>query len=366
MRKEVLITLKRRRFCIPYSRMYSKIVRERLRIPRTHSKAGTNTHGVKIPELQGARASFNRTNRWRWSPKRFLVDSRWLHASSSHWTSRSTQCAGGRDIPYPTDFFFDVTRSTLTLIWTSCKKSALMIAGMSMRTEVCQMTGFTKFTLLKEEPPIGYMWSGGTDKKFKRQRDQITCVQKCGPISAKQRKDEKDKNGANGKPKLENARKMRGIYFIGPEDEEHQEDQKCEEKVGSAAGSGQCRAEKKNPRRCRGSKDPTRQQMEPTLQKGHEDHIAGKGDNSMNHFYLVHEFILMQKRWKFGTQVQQWKKNGKSSRQSKLGSWISQEPEGGCSGSTKKQKQSPLCCIDGLVWPQECGVLEPKFQRVQK
>ena len=33
-----------------------------------------------------------------------------------------------------------------------------------------------------------------------------------------------------------------------------------------------------------------------------------------------------------------------------------QEQEEGCSGSTKKQKQSPVCIIAGLVSPQECGV----------
>ena len=79
-----------------------------------------------------------------------------------------------------------------------------------------------------------------------------------------------------------------------------------------------CRKEK--PTSLSGSKDPTRQQMEPTLQKGHEDHIAGKGDNSMNHFYLVHEFIPMQKaikirdanaavekEWKKLETIQAWK-----------------------------------------------------------
>ena len=30
--------------------------------------------------------------------------------------------------------------------------------------------------------------------------------------------------------------------------------------------------------------------MEGTLHKGHEDHIAGKGMNSMNHYNLVHIF----------------------------------------------------------------------------
>ena len=33
-----------------------------------------------------------------------------------------------------------------------------------------------------------------------------------------------------------------------------------------------------------------------------------------------------------------------------------QEQKGGCSGSTKRQKESPLCYTDGLMSPQKCGV----------
>ena len=38
-----------------------------------------------------------------------------------------------------------------------------MIIGISMGLETCQILGqvFTQFTLLEEEPPDGYMWSGG-------------------------------------------------------------------------------------------------------------------------------------------------------------------------------------------------------------
>ena len=43
------------------------------------------------------------------------------------------------------------------------------------------------------------------------------------------------------------------------------------------------------------SHESTRQRMEPTLQKCHEDHIACKGYNSMNHEKLVHKFVPMQK-----------------------------------------------------------------------
>ena len=46
------------------------------------------------------RVSTDRNKRWRWSPERLLVDPRWLHLSSSQWTSSSTLCAEWRSIPY--------------------------------------------------------------------------------------------------------------------------------------------------------------------------------------------------------------------------------------------------------------------------
>ena len=39
--------------------------------------------------------------------------------------------------------------------------------------------------------------------------------------------------------------------------------------------------------------ESTRKRMEGTLPKGQEDHVAGKGTNSLNHYNLVHKFIPM-------------------------------------------------------------------------
>ena len=39
--------------------------------------------------------------------------------------------------------------------------------------------------------------------------------------------------------------------------------------------------------------ESTRKRMEGTLHKDHEDHIAGKGINSLSHYNLVHKFIPM-------------------------------------------------------------------------
>ena len=44
--------------------------------------------------------------------------------------------------------------------------------------------------------------------------------------------------------------------------------------------------------------ESTRMRMEESPPKHHEDHIAGKGDNSLQHYNLVHKFILMPEAMK--------------------------------------------------------------------
>ena len=44
--------------------------------------------------------------------------------------------------------------------------------------------------------------------------------------------------------------------------------------------------------------ESTRLRMEDSLPKNHEDHIAGKGDNSLQHYNLVHKFNLMLRAMK--------------------------------------------------------------------
>ena len=39
--------------------------------------------------------------------------------------------------------------------------------------------------------------------------------------------------------------------------------------------------------------EPTRLRMGESLPNHHEDHIAGKGNNSLQHYNLVHKFIPM-------------------------------------------------------------------------
>ena len=105
---------------------------------------------------------------------------------------------------------------------------------------------------------------------------------------------------------LENARKLRGIYFIDPEDKEFKETiknarKKLETSVAPAmpckimknCGSGASNKIKTKLSCILEAEESARMRMGNSTPQHHENHIAGKGDNSLQHYNLVHKFILM-------------------------------------------------------------------------
>ena len=83
-------------------------------------------------------------------------------------------------------------------------------------------TRFTRFTILDEEPPDGrvYMVREAADKEANNIQARSLAarnMKKCQKqLNAK-------KKWAIEKPKLENARRLLGVYFIDPADEEFKE-----------------------------------------------------------------------------------------------------------------------------------------------
>ena len=79
---------------------------------------------------------------------------------------------------------------------------------MSIRTAMFQIRGrgFTKFTVLKQKTPKGFLWSGETDKNS---NDYVwpEVWTKIGKAAQNREKQE----WAKEKPKLDNARRLRGI-----------------------------------------------------------------------------------------------------------------------------------------------------------
>ena len=156
-------------------------------------------------------------------------------------------------------------------------------------------------------------------------------TKKCGPggdLSRKQLTSRPDhlwpelweKMGKNAKLKeeqkwsheklhLDRARKLRGIHFIDPEDKEFKETiknarKKLETPVAPAlpcnfiknnknCGSGASNKIKTKLACILEATESTRLRMGESLPTHHEDHIAGKGDNSLQHYNLVHKLIPM-------------------------------------------------------------------------
>ena len=96
--RSIDIRQKEDEFIFPEIHGTNKIVRKRLQFPRTHPEAGANRKERRFQQRTSwwtRRVSTDRINRWRGSPCRLLVDSRWLPSSSSQRTSSSTPCAEG-------------------------------------------------------------------------------------------------------------------------------------------------------------------------------------------------------------------------------------------------------------------------------
>ena len=99
---------------------------------------------------------------------------------------------------------------------------------------------------------------------------------------------------------------MRGIYFIDPEDTEFKETiknarKKLETSVALAmpckitknCGSGASNKIKTKLACILEADESTRMRMGNSIPQYHEDHITGKGENSLQQYNLVHKFIPM-------------------------------------------------------------------------
>ena len=100
-----------------------------------------------------------------------------------------------------------------------------MIIGTLMALETCldPWTGFTQLTLLDEKAPDGYTWSGGRlTRKQLTSRPDLLWPELWKSMGKNAKLKEKQK-WSEEKIHVDNARKLRGIYFIDPEDKEFKE-----------------------------------------------------------------------------------------------------------------------------------------------
>ena len=188
-----------------------------------------------------------------------------------------------------------------------------MIIGTLMALETCLILGQVSHNSpLDEKAFDGYMLSRErlTRKQLTSRPDHLwpelwKSMEKHAKLKEKQKWSEE-------KLHLENARKLRGIYFIDPEDTEFKETIKNARKklVTSVASALPCKIMKKNCGNDGSDKNKTKlacileanestsMRMGNSIPQNHEDHIAGKGENSLQHYNLVHKFIPMPQAMK--------------------------------------------------------------------
>ena len=195
-----------------------------------------------------------------------------------------------------------------------CRRNILKITGMLMEKENCRMhgPGCTRFILLNEKPPDGYTWSGRrlTRKQTTSRPDNV------GPdmwkhVSDESKKKRKEKQKWTiEKPTLDNARRLRGTYLIDPDDQEFKDIMKnargklevpmpasmpCQIQLESFWATCSVGKDCKTKYACMVEADESlRIRMEGAPHRYHEDHIAGKGMNSLSHYNIVHMVLFAQ------------------------------------------------------------------------
>ena len=120
--------------------------------------------------------------------------------------------------------YIDVTRTTHTNLDVKLEKRTDDYWNIDGSRDLSDYwTGVTQFILLEEEPPDGYTWSGGrlTRKQLTSRPGHLwpelwKSMGKHAKLKEKQKWTDEELH-------LENARKLRGISFIDPEDTEFKE-----------------------------------------------------------------------------------------------------------------------------------------------
>ena len=142
----------------------------------------------------------------------------------------------------------------LTKIWMCCKKPVLTIIG-NVDVDRSLSDSWTRLTNCKQKNFFQDICvPGSAVRRSKQLPDLIICGLKFGPPCPKQRRRRKRKNGQwrsqssitledweaffLEKPKVDNARRLRGICFIDPGRRRERSPQKREEKVGDSYGGG--------------------------------------------------------------------------------------------------------------------------------
>ena len=237
-----------------------------------------------------------------------------IHLSSSRWTQSQTVHAGRRIISCSDEVHRRYQNNTY-ITWRIVGNTGWRLLELGWRKRiVTRCAGFTRFILLNERPPNGYTGSGGRLSR----KQTTTCLDTVWPDMWKHMSDAAKKKAkqrwAVEKPKLENARQFRGIFFIEPKDEENKltvkaARRKLEVPMPAAMPCKIPRMSSQETHRNIGTRktrnacvvdadESTRPRLEGAGHQPHQDHITAKGINSITHCSLVYKFIPMPQAFK--------------------------------------------------------------------
>ena len=171
--------------------------------------------------------------------------------------------------------YIDVTRTTHTNLdvkQEKCIDDHWNIDGSRDLSD--PWTGFTQFTLLDEKAPDGNTWSG---RRLTRKQ-----------LTSKARSSMEINGDTEFKETIKNARKKLETS-VAPA-------MPC--KITKNCGSGASNKIQTKLACILEADESTRMRMGNSIPHHHEDHFAGKGENSLQHYNLVHKFIPMPQAMK--------------------------------------------------------------------
>ena len=190
-------------------------------------------------------------------------------------------------------------------------------------------TGFTQFTLLEEKSPDGYMWS-----RERLTRQQLTSRSdhfwpELWRGMGRNAKLKERHKWSNEQPKLDNARRSRGIYFIDPEDKKFKEtiQNACKKLETPMAPAMPCKTCKKSKHgEIRSKTNEFKSKLACILEASESrTTLKEKVRIHCNLIILYTNLFPCLKPWRFPQQKQQWIKNGRNGKRSPRWTWRQSE-----------------------------------------
>ena len=247
-----------------------------------------------------------------WSHERFLVHVGKLQKPPSRWTTSQTLLAERGIIPYSTEVHWRNQNYSYELGCQAGEAHWWLLEYRWIKRFVWFLGQVSRNLFwMEEKPPDGYMWSGErlTRKQLTSRPDHLW--PELWKSMGKHAKRKEKQKRSNEKLHLENLRKLRGSISSTQRTRNWKKTIKnaCKKletsvalampsKIVKNCGSGTSNKIQTKLACILEADESTRMRMVNSIPPNHEDHIAGKGENSLQHYNLVHKFNPMPQAMK--------------------------------------------------------------------